>query len=169
MPAVTAIYAEAVTHGLATFELKPPDVAEMTRRRAALAAEGLPHLVAEFDGRIAGYAYAGAYRPRPAYRFAVEDSVYVDPGLRGRGVGRALLEGLIAACEALGKRQMVAVIGDKDNAGSIGLHAACGFAHAGLMRAVGWKHGRWVDVVLMQRALGAGEETPPERHHQSNR
>lgn len=161
VPALTAIYAHWVRHGLASFELDPPDAAEMARRRDAVLAGGHPHLVAEEDGQVLGYAHAGAYRPRPAYRFAVEDSVYVAPeGHRG-GVGRALLSALVARCEAAGFRLMVAVIGDSGNAASIGLHAALGFRHAGLLPAIGWKHGRWVDSVLMTRPLGEGASTPP--------
>jgi L-amino acid N-acyltransferase YncA len=131
----------------------------MARRRDALVAEGFPYLVAEIDGRVAGYAYAGPYRPRPAYRFAVENTVYVAAWARRRGVGRALIEALVAPCTALGKRQMIAVISNPD---SVGVHAAAGFTQAGVARAVGWKLGRWIDVVTMQRALGAGSGAPPD-------
>ena len=162
LPALTAIYGHWVTHGLASFELEPPDLAEMARRRAAVLAGGYPHLVAERDGVIVGYTYASAYRPRPAYRFAVENSVYVAPGGTRGGTGRALLDALIADCTGRGFRLMVAVIGDSANHASIGLHERAGFARAGLLPAVGWKHGRWVDSVLMTRALGAGATTPPE-------
>ena len=162
LPALTAIYGHWVTHGLASFELEPPDLAEMARRRAAVLAGGYPHLVAERDGVIVGYTYASAYRPRPAYRFAVENSVYVAPGGTRGGTGRALLDALIADCTGRGFRLMVAVIGDSANDASIGLHERAGFARAGLLPAVGWKHGRWVDSVLMTRALGAGATTPPE-------
>ncbi|MBR0660558.1 GNAT family N-acetyltransferase [Neoroseomonas oryzicola] len=162
LPALTAIYGHWVTHGLASFELEPPDLAEMARRRAAVLAGGYPHLVAERDGVIVGYTYASAYRPRPAYRFAVENSVYVAPGGTRGGTGRALLDALIADCTGRGFRLMVAVIGDSANYASIGLHERAGFARAGLLPAVGWKHGRWVDSVLMTRALGAGATTPPE-------
>ena len=161
VPALAAIYGHWVTHGLASFEYEPPSVEEMGRRREAVLAGGYPHLVAEEDGRVLGYAYASAYRTRPAYRFCVEDSVYVAPGLPRGGVGRALLSALIARCEAAGFRQMIAVIGDSGNAPSIGLHAAMGFARAGLLPAIGWKHGRWVDSVLMARGLGPGDSTPP--------
>jgi len=159
---IARIYEHAVRRGLATFEIEPPDAAEMTRRREAVIERGDPHVV-ERGGHILGYAYAGPYRPRPAYRFTVEDSIYVAPEATGSGVGRALLRALIAACEAKGYRQMIAVIGDRANAASIGLHAALGFARAGHLAAIGWKHGRWVDGVLMQRALGEGASTTPER------
>lgn len=163
--AIQAIYAEAVTLGTASFELEAPDLAEMTARRARLLAAGYPYLVAESDGRVAGYAYAGPYRPRPAYRFSVENSIYVAPGMRGRGVGRRLLAALIAASEAAGYRQMVAVIGDSGNAASITLHAGAGFRLIGTFEAAGFKFGRWIDSVLMQRPLGDGAMTtpPPER------
>ncbi|MBW8269465.1 GNAT family N-acetyltransferase [Caldovatus aquaticus] len=164
LPAIAAIYGHWVVHGFASFELEPPGVEEMARRRRALLEAGYPWLVAEGErDAVLGYAYAGPYRTRPAYRFAVENSVYVAPEVAGarRGVGRALLAALIARCEAAGFRQMVAVIGDSGNAASIGLHARCGFARAGLLPAVGWKHGRWVDSVLMARALGEGSATPP--------
>lgn len=159
--AIARIYGHWVTHGLASFELDPPGEAEMARRRDAVLAGGYPYLVAEARGRVLGYAYASAYRARPAYRFAVENSIYVAPDAGRAGVGRALLRALVARCEALGFRLMVAVIGDSDNAPSIGLHAACGFAHAGMLPAVGWKHGRWVDSVLMTRPLGPGATCPP--------
>jgi phosphinothricin acetyltransferase len=162
VPAIAAIYGHWVTHGLASFELSPPGAEEMARRREAVLGGGYPYLVAEDDGRILGYAYAGPYRTRPAYRFAVENSVYVAPAAGRAGVGRALLSALIGRCEAKGFRLMVAVIGDSGNAPSIGLHAACGFAHAGLLPGIGWKHGRWVDSVLMTRPLGAGATASPE-------
>jgi L-amino acid N-acyltransferase YncA len=152
--AVTAIYAHHVLHGLGTFEEEPPGVDEMARRMAAIAADGLPWLVVEGeDGAVLAYAYASQFRPRAAYRYAVEDSVYVAPEAIGRGCGRLALAELIAACERLGKRRMAAVIGDSGNAASIGLHRALGFEPAGVLHAMGFKHGRWVDVVLMERAL----------------
>jgi phosphinothricin acetyltransferase len=159
--AITAIYAHAVGHGTASFEVEPPDEAEMARRRQAVLAGGYPYLVAEIDGTLAGYAYAGAYRPRPAYRFTVEDSIYVAPDRQGSGVGRALLVALIEACEALGFRQMVAVIGDSASQGSIRLHESLGFRPVGVLEAIGFKHGRWLDAVLMQRPLGHGASMPP--------
>jgi phosphinothricin acetyltransferase len=162
IPQLAEIYAHHVRHGLATFELDPPDAAEMARRHANVVALGLPYLVADVDGRIAGYAYASPYRTRPAYRFTVEDSIYLRHDCAGHGIGSVLLPALIAACEAAGCRQMVAVIGDSANHASIRLHEKFGFAHAGLLPAVGWKFGRWVDSVLMQRALGAGDAVPPQ-------
>ena len=160
IPQVTAIYAHHVRHGLASFELDPPDIAEMARRHAHVAAHGLPYLVAELAGQLAGYAYAVPYRARPAYRFTVENSIYVHHDYAGRGVGGALLPALIAACETAGCRQMVAVIGDSENWPSIKLHEKFGFARVGLLPAVGWKFDRWVDSVLMQRALGPGDTAP---------
>lgn len=160
LPAITAIYAHHVAQGTGSFELEPPSLAEMQARFAAITAAGFPYLVAEAEGEVLGYAYANHFRTRPAYRFTVEDSIYVAPAALGRGVGRALLEALIAACTAAGKRQMLAVIGDAANAGSIALHRACGFTDAGRFRDVGWKFGQWRDIVLMQRALGDGAEAP---------
>lgn len=161
IPALTAIYGHWVAHGLASFELDPPDAAEMARRRDAVLAGGYPYLVAERDGEILGYAYASAYRTRPGYRFTVENSIYVSPTARRGGVASALLARLIEACTARGFRLMVAVIGDSGNAASIGLHAAQGFAMVGTIPAIGWKHGRWVDSVLMSRPLGEGADSPP--------
>ena len=162
IPAITAIYAEAVRLGTASFELDPPDEAEMARRFGVVAAFGGPYLVAAgADGGVLGYAYAGAYRTRPAYRFTVEDSIYLAQGARGRGIGRALLGRLIEECTSRGFRQMVAVIGDEANAASIGLHAAMGFGMVGSLVSAGWKHGRWLDSVLMQRPLGEGDGAPP--------
>lgn len=161
LPAITAVYAHAVLHGTGTFELEPPDEAEMGRRRDAVLANGLPWLVAERGGQVLGYAYANHFRPRRAYRFCLEDSIYLHPDARGQGVGRLLLAELIAQCEARGARQMLAVIGDADNTGSVGVHRACGFEHTGVLKASGWKFGRWLDVVLMQRRLGEGEATVP--------
>jgi phosphinothricin acetyltransferase len=161
MPAIREIYAREVLQGLATFEKSPPTVAEMQARRDAIVRGGTPYLVAEIGGRIAGYSYASAYRPRPAYRHTIEDSVYVAEDMQRRGVGRALLAGLIARCEQGPWRQMIAVIGDSENGGSIGLHAGHGFRHAGTLEAVGYKLGRWVDTVVMQRPLGPGSAAPP--------
>ena len=159
-PAITAIYAEAVLHGTGTFELEPPDDAEMARRRDDVVGKGLPWLVAERAGQVLGYAYANHFRPRKAYRFCLEDSIYLHPDARGQGVGRLLLTELLARCEAAGARQMLAVIGDAANGGSIGVHAALGFEHTGVLKASGWKFDRWLDVVLMQRALGVGASQP---------
>jgi L-amino acid N-acyltransferase YncA len=155
--AITRIYAHAVRFGTASFEIEPPDEAEMARRQRALIDGGFPYLVAEADGAVAGYAYAGPYRPRPAYRFSVENSVYVAPEAHRRGVGRALLDRLIAEAAARGFRQMIAVIGDSDQAASIALHRAAGFRLVGTIAAVGFKHGRWLDSVLMQRELANSE------------
>lgn len=160
--AIQAIYAHHVLHGLASFEEVPPDAAELAQRREAIVARGLPYLVAEIGGDVVGYAYAGPYRARSAYRYTLEDSVYVAEGRHGLGIGRALLTRLVAECERTGARQLVAVIGDSGNAGSIGLHAALGFRQAGLLPSIGFKHGRWVDSVLMQRPLGEGDATLPE-------
>lgn len=156
------IYGHHVLHGTASFELEAPGVAEMAKRRAAVLDLALPHLVAEREGRILGYAYAGNWRPRPAYAFSVEDSIYIDKDAVGQGVGKALLPVLIEQCTALGKRQMVAVIGDSAQTPSIRLHAACGFEMVGTLKNIGFKFGRWLDSVLMQRPLGAGAGTPPE-------
>ena len=161
LPAITAIYQQAVREGTATFELDPPDLAEMTRRYRALVDGGYPYFVAVLDGSIAGYAYAGAYRPRPAYRFTVENSIYLDPRFHRRGIGSLLLERLITECEARGFRQMIAVIGDSANAGSIGVHAKGGFKMIGTHPNVGLKFGRWLDTVMMQRDLGEGAKTVP--------
>ncbi len=159
--AITAIYAHAVRYGTASFELEPPDEAEMARRQRALLDGGFPYLAAERSGELIGYAYAGAYRPRPAYRFSVEDSVYVHPDAQGDGVGRALLAALIEAATERGFRQMIAVIGDSAQAPSIALHRALGFDDIGTIRNVGFKFGRWLDTVLMQRSLGEGARTMP--------
>ena len=162
VPAITAIYGHAVLHGNASFELEPPDEAEFARRRDALLAAGFPYLVAEdAAGRVVGYTSAGSYRTRPGYRFTVENSVYVAPDCQGQGIGRTLLPPLIERCEQAGYRLMVAVIGDSANHASIRLHAGCGFRHAGLLPAIGWKHGRWLDSVMMVRPLGLGASEPP--------
>lgn len=160
--AIQAIYGHHVIHGTGSFEETPPDSAEMIRRWRTVTETGLPYLICDVRGGVAGYAYAAPYRTRRAYRFSVEDSVYVAPDGQRRGAGRRLLSALIERCEALGYRQMVAVIGDRQNEGSIGLHAALGFREVGCLHAIGFKHGRWVDVVLMQRPLGAGDRTSPE-------
>jgi L-amino acid N-acyltransferase YncA len=160
-PAITAIYAHHVLHGLGTFEETPPSDVDMAARMAAVQGKALPYLVAEKDVAILGFAYAAPFRPRSAYRFTAEDSVYIAPDAVGQGVGRALLSAVIEACEACGVRQLTAVIGDTGNAASIGLHAALGFERTGASRSVGYKHGRWVDIVFMQKALNGGNQTPP--------
>lgn len=161
LEAVQAIYAHHVLNGLASFELVPPSADEMRSRFAAIAAGGYPYLVAAQGATVLGYAYASAYRTRPAYRFTVEDSVYVAPTAVGRGIGRQLLTALIDACAARGHRQMLAVIGDSANAASIELHRACGFRLSATLQSVGFKFGRWVDSVLMQRGLGASDGSLP--------
>jgi phosphinothricin acetyltransferase len=161
LAAITRIYAHAVRHGTASFELDPPGQDEMARRHEALAAGGFPYLVADCSGAVAGYAYAGPYRARPAYRWTVEDSIYVGSDCRRRGIGRALLDRLILEAEKRGFRQMIAVIGDSHQPGSIALHAAAGFRMIGTFDSVGFKLGRWLDSVLMQRALGQGATTTP--------
>ena len=162
VPAITRIYANAVEHGTASFELEPPDEAEMARRMEALLAGGFPYLAADVDGGLVGYAYAGPYRARPAYRWTVEDSVYIDPQAHNRGIGRALLAALIEEAQARGYRQMLAVIGDSPKqAPSIRLHEAHGFARVGLLPNVGFKFGRWLDTLLMQRTLGKGATAEP--------
>jgi len=159
--AITRIYADAVIHGTASFELEPPDQGEMARRQSALLAKRFPYLVAELDGAIAGFAYAGPYRDRRAYDWCVEDSIYIAPKLHRRGIGRLLLTRLIAESEALGFRQMIGVIGDSANTASVAVHAACGFRLIGAFQSIGYKHGRWLDTVLMQRALGTSDTAPP--------
>lgn len=161
LAAVQAIYAHHVLHGLGTFETEPPGLDEMKRRHAQITDDGFPYLVAVDASRVLGYAYANHFRTRAAYRNTVEDSIYVADEAAGQGVGKALLSALIEGCTALRLRQMLAVIGDSGNAASIGVHRACGFEHTGVMKAVGRKFDRWIDVVIMQRALGEGASTPP--------
>lgn len=163
MDAVTAIYAPEVLSGFASFEETPPDLAEMARRRASVLTLGLPYLLAERDGVVVGYAYASSYRSRPAYRWTIESSVYVARSAQGEGVGRASMEALIARCDGGHWRQMIAVIGDSANAGSVALHRKLGFRDAGVLVNVGFKLGRWLDSVIMQRPLAAGASTPPAR------
>ncbi len=161
LEAVRTIYAGHVLTGLASFEETPPDLAEIEARHAAITNRNLPYLVGERSGLILGFAYASPYRSRSAYRFTLEDSIYVEPRAAGQGVGSRLLAAVVAAAEERGYRRMLAVIGDSANAGSIALHARAGFLPAGVLPAVGFKHGRWVDSVLMQRPLGGGDRTPP--------
>jgi phosphinothricin acetyltransferase len=161
LDAITGIYAHAVLHGTASFEEVAPELSEMRRRFDAVVSAGYPYLVTERAGIVIGYAYAGAYRARPAYRWSVENSIYVAPDAHRCGAGRELLDALIAQCTARGARQMIAVIGDSANAASIGLHRRAGFIFCGTIHAVGFKHGRWLDSFIMQRTLGAGDETPP--------
>ncbi|CAJ47923.1 acetyltransferase, partial [Bordetella avium 197N] len=160
---IQAIYAHHVLHGTSSFELDPPGIHDIFQRRAAVLAQGLPYLVAERDGEIVGYAYATLYRPRAAYRHTCEDSVYVREGRHGLGIGRGLLDTLVARCAAAGWRQMLAVVGD-NNPASLALHARCGFEVAGTLKAVGYKHGQWRDTTFMQRTLGDGAHTPPPHH-----
>jgi len=162
LAAITAIYAHHVLHGTGTFETEPPTEADMAARRADVLGKGLPYLVAERDGQVLGFAYCNWFKPRPAYRFSAEDSIYVADAARGMGIGRKLLDALVQAAEAAGVRKLLAVIGDSANAGSVGVHSAAGFTHIGVMRSVGWKFGAWRDVVLMEKALGAGDTTSPE-------
>ena len=165
LPFITEIYEHEVRFGTATFELVPPDLAEMTRRFHALTEGGFPYFVAVLDARVVGYAYAGAYRPRPAYRFTVENSVYLQPAIHRRGIGQQLLQRLIAECEVRGFRQVIAVIGDSANAASVGVHSRCGFQMIGTHPNVGLKFGRWLDTVMMQLSLGEGASTVPEDEH----
>jgi phosphinothricin acetyltransferase len=164
-PALAAIYGDAVLNGYGTFEEVAPTSADMDGRRRAVQDQGLPYLVAEDEGpggpRVLGFAYAAPFRPRAAYRYTLEDSVYVAPEAKGKGVGRAVLTAVIAACEKLGVRQLMAVVGDTENAGSIGLHRSLGFEQTGVGRSVGFKHGRWVDIVHMQKPLNGGDTTLP--------
>ncbi|MDI4633607.1 N-acetyltransferase [Pelomonas sp. V22] len=162
LPAIQAIYQHAVLHGTGTFETEVPDLAEMTRRRGEVLGRGLPWLVVQRGEQVLGYAYANYFRPRMAYRFCLEDSIYLHPDSQGLGLGKLLLAELIARCEALGARQMLAVIGDAENRGSIGVHRALGFQDTGVLKSAGWKFSRWLDVVLMQRQLGQGDQSSPE-------
>jgi phosphinothricin acetyltransferase len=160
LPAITAIYAHHVLHGTGTFETDPPSLADMTQRHTDVLTRGLPYLVAEEAGQVLGFAYCNWFKPRPAYRFSAEDSIYVAPGTSGRGIGRMLLQALAAQAEQAGVRKLIAVIGDSANAGSIGVHSTCGFTHVGVLKSCGWKFNRWLDVVLMEKVLGAGDSTP---------
>ncbi|MBV7455577.1 GNAT family N-acetyltransferase [Acidovorax sp. sif1233] len=160
--AITAIYAHHVLTGTGTFEIDPPTETDMASRRADVLARNLPYIVAEKDGRVTGFAYANWFKPRPAYRFSAEDSIYVADDARGTGVGRKLLAELAVQAEAAGVRKLLAVIGDSANLGSIGVHRSLGFTDVGVMRSVGWKFGAWRDIVLMEKTLGAGDTSSPE-------
>ena len=163
LPAITAIYRHHVLHGTGTFEIEPPTLTDMSARRNDVLSKGLPWLVAEgADGAVLGYAYANWFKPRPAFRFSAEDSVYVADHARGQGVGKLLLAALAAECEAAGVRKLIAVIGDSANHGSIAIHRTAGFSDAGVLRSVGWKFERWLDVVMMEKSLGAGDSTAPQ-------
>jgi L-amino acid N-acyltransferase YncA len=162
LDAITRIYGHHVLTGTGTFETTPPSVADMTARRADVLSKGLPWLVAEEGGQVLGFAYGNWFKPRPAYRFSVEDSIYLAPEAAGKGLGRALLAELLASFERAGVRRVMAVIGDSANAGSVGVHRALGFEQVGVVQSCGWKFGRWLDIVLMQRSLGVGDSTPPE-------
>jgi L-amino acid N-acyltransferase YncA len=162
LEAIARIYGHHVLHGTGTFETTPPTVADMTTRRADVLAKGLPWLVAEDGGEVVGFAYGNWFKPRPAYRFSVEDSIYMDPAAHRKGLGRALLAELLAVLERTGTRKVMAVIGDSDNAGSIGVHRALGFEMVGVVQSCGWKFDRWLDIVMMQKTLGAGDSTPPD-------
>ena len=162
LPAITAIYGHHVLHGSGTFETEPPTLADMRARRAEVLARHLPFLVAEEGGRILGFAYCNWFKPRPAYRFSAEDSIYLAPDVHRRGLGRALLAELAAQAQAAGVRKLIAVIGDSANAGSIGVHRSVGFEQVGVLKSCGWKFERWLDVVLMEKTLGAGNSRPPQ-------
>ncbi len=161
LPAITAIYALHVQHGTGTFELEPPSPADMATRRAEVLARGLPWLVLEEQGEVLGYAYCNWFKPRPAYRFSAEDSIYLAESARGRGLGQQLLAELSRQAEQAGVRKLIAVIGDSGNAGSINVHRRAGFEHVGIIRSCGWKFGRWLDIVLMEKVLGEGDRSAP--------
>jgi phosphinothricin acetyltransferase len=160
--AITALYSHHVLHGTGTFETDPPSAADMASRRADVLSKNLPYLVAERDGELLGFAYCNWFKPRPAYRFSAEDSIYLADGARGQGLGARLLAALSQAAEAVGVRKLIAVIGDSANAGSVGVHRAQGFSHVGVLKDCGWKFGEWRDVVLMEKVLGEGSTTRPE-------
>jgi len=163
--AIADIYTHHVLNGTGTFETEPPSVADMTARRADVLSKGLPWLVAEVDGQVAGYVYGNWFKPRAAYRYSVEDSVYISPDHQGKGLGRALLAEFLARCEAAGVRKVMAVIGDSNNAGSVGLHTALGFEHVGTVQSCGWKFDRWLDIVFMQKSIGLGDSAPPQQQN----
>ena len=162
MPAITALYAHHVLHGTGTFEVDPPSETDMASRRADVLAKGLPYLVMENEGRVVGFSYCNWFKPRPAYRFSAEDSIYMAPEAKGQGWGRALLAELAARAEAVGVRKLIAVIGDSANAGSIGVHRSLGFTQVGVLKSSGWKFNRWLDIVLMEKSLGQGDSSAPE-------
>ena len=162
IPAITAIYTDHVLNGTGTFELEPPSEADMANRRADVLSKGLPYLVATDDNKVLGFAYCNWFKPRPAYRFSAEDSIYLAPDAQGLGLGRALLTELAVQAEKAGIRKLIAVIGDSANAGSIGVHRAVGFSHAGVLKSCGWKFNQWRDVVLMDKALGLGDTSAPQ-------
>jgi L-amino acid N-acyltransferase YncA len=161
LPAITAIYAHHVLHGTGSFETEPPSLADMTARRADVLSKGLPYLVVEHEGTIAGFAYGNWFKPRPAYRYSVEDSIYMAPDLQRRGLGRALLAELLARFEAVGIRKVMAIVGDSANTGSVGIHLALGFTQVGVVESCGWKFGAWRDIVIMQKTIGPGDTQPP--------
>jgi phosphinothricin acetyltransferase len=158
---ITRIYAHHVRHGTGTFEIEPPSLQEMSERRRDVLAKGLPYLVARKNGQVLGFAYCNWFKPRPAYRFSAEDSIYMAPEAQGQGMGRVLLEELALRAQAAGLRKLIAVIGDSGNAGSVGVHRALGFTEVGVLRSCGWKFDRWLDIVLMEKTLGPGDNTPP--------
>ena len=162
IPAITAIYKHHVLHGTGTFEIDPPSCDDMANRRADVIGKGLPYLVAAEGSQILGFAYCNWFKPRPAYRFSAEDSIYLAPEALGRGLGRSLLAELMQRAEAAGVRKLIAVIGDSANQGSIGVHQSVGFTHVGVLKSCGWKFDRWLDVVLMDKALGAGDSSAPD-------
>ncbi len=162
LPAITAIYGHHVLHGTGTFETEPPTLPDMATRRADVLAKGLPYLVAERDGKVVGFAYCNWFKPRPAYRFSAEDSVYVAHDSHAKGQGGALLAELALAAERAGVRKLIAVIGDSNNKGSVGVHRSAGFTDVGVLKSCGWKFGRWLDVVMMEKSLGFGDNRPPD-------
>jgi len=162
LAAITAIYGHHVLNGTGTFETEPPSAQDMAARRADVLSKNLPYLVAERDGEVLGFAYCNWFKPRPAYRFSAEDSIYLAEAARGQGLGSRLLQTLADECQKLGVRKLIAVIGDSANAGSVGVHRAQGFSHVGVLKDCGWKFGRWLDVVLMEKVLGEGSSTRPE-------
>ena len=162
LPAITAIYAHHVLNGTGTFETTPPIQEDMAARRADVLSKGLPYLVAEEDGRLLGFAYCNWFKPRPAYRYSAEDSIYLADGARGRGMGKELLAALMAEAESAGVRKLIAVIGDSANLGSVGVHRSLGFTSVGVLKSCGWKFGKWLDVVLMEKPLGQSDSTAPE-------